>query len=121
MPGIEDLIRRQQEIIEWVGWAVMLIHPTDDPDTVMPYAYTASLTARQTGTGAAVIATLTLDGRIALPEVRRKYPGASTTAAPATYRPGLSSLEGAGIVCCVVVSQRQATDLSCGWRETPDA
>ncbi|MEV6932101.1 DUF4262 domain-containing protein [Dactylosporangium sp. NPDC051485] len=47
MPGIEDLIRRQHEIIERVGWAVMLIHPTaDDPDTVMPYAYTVGLTAR---------------------------------------------------------------------------
>ena len=47
MPGIEDLVRRQNEIIDRVGWAVMLTHPTDnDPETAVPFAYTLGLTAR---------------------------------------------------------------------------
>ncbi|MEV6932229.1 DUF4262 domain-containing protein [Dactylosporangium sp. NPDC051485] len=47
MSGIENFVRRQNEIIRRVGWAVVLIHPTaEDPDTVMPYAYTVGLTAR---------------------------------------------------------------------------
>ncbi|GAA3302502.1 DUF4262 domain-containing protein [Dactylosporangium vinaceum] len=47
MPGLEDFVRRQTEIIQRVGWAVMHILPTeDDADTVAPYSYTVGLTAR---------------------------------------------------------------------------
>src|SRR4051794_22533027 len=45
MPNIDDFLRRQEEIIDTVGWAVMHVLPTaDDPDTT-PFAYTVGLTA----------------------------------------------------------------------------
>ncbi|MER7276629.1 DUF4262 domain-containing protein [Dactylosporangium sp. NPDC000244] len=47
MPSLNELIQRQNEIIDRVGWAVMHILPTDaDPDTAVPYAYTVGLTAK---------------------------------------------------------------------------
>ena len=46
MPDIDDFLRRQQQIIDTVGWAVMHVLPTDDePDTTTPFAYTVGLTA----------------------------------------------------------------------------
>jgi hypothetical protein len=46
MSNIDDFLRRQQEIIDTVGWAVMHVLPTaDDPDTTTPFAYTVGLTA----------------------------------------------------------------------------
>jgi hypothetical protein len=46
MPGVQDWLRRQQQIIDDVGWAVTHIVPTDgDPDTTIPFAYTVGLTA----------------------------------------------------------------------------
>jgi hypothetical protein len=46
MPNIDDFLRRQEEIIDTVGWAVMHVLPTaDDPDTTTPFAYTVGLTA----------------------------------------------------------------------------
>ena len=48
MPDIDDLLRRQDEIIDRVGWAVMHILPTEnDPDTATPFAYTVGLTAHR--------------------------------------------------------------------------
>ena len=47
MPGLDDFLHRQTEIIDRVGWAVMHILPTDDdPDTVAAYSYTVGLTAK---------------------------------------------------------------------------
>jgi hypothetical protein len=55
MPNIEDFLRRKQEIIDKVGWAVMHVlpngddpddpHDPDDPDATTPFAYTVGLTA----------------------------------------------------------------------------
>jgi hypothetical protein len=46
MPGVQDWLRRQQQIIDDVGWAVTHVVPTDgDPDTTIPFAYTVGLTA----------------------------------------------------------------------------
>jgi hypothetical protein len=46
MTGIDDVVRRQSEIIDRVGWAVTAVLPTpDDPDTAGPFAYTVGLTA----------------------------------------------------------------------------
>jgi len=44
MSGIDDVLRRQQEHIDKVGWSVMAVLPTDD-DPGSPYAYTVGLTA----------------------------------------------------------------------------
>src|SRR5204863_10004541 len=49
MTGIHDAMRRQDSLIDQVGWAVMHILPTDDdPDTVPFFSYTVGLTARFT-------------------------------------------------------------------------
>jgi hypothetical protein len=49
MPGIEDWRRRQDHIIDTVGWAVTHVLPTDDdPDTTTPFAYTVGLTGHFT-------------------------------------------------------------------------
>lgn len=46
MPSIEDWQRRQDDIIDTVGWAVTAVLPTaDDPATTCPFAYTVGLTA----------------------------------------------------------------------------
>lgn len=46
MPNIDDFLRRQEEIIDRVGWAVMHVLPTaDEPGTLTPFAYTVGLTA----------------------------------------------------------------------------
>jgi hypothetical protein len=46
MTGIDDVLRRQSEIIDTVGWAVTAVLPTvDDPATTRPFAYTVGLTA----------------------------------------------------------------------------
>jgi Domain of unknown function (DUF4262) len=46
VPGIEDWRRRQEDIIDTVGWAVTHVLPTDDdPDTTARFAYTVGLTA----------------------------------------------------------------------------
>jgi hypothetical protein len=43
---MDDLMHRQAEIIEQVGWAVMHVSPAAvDPDTVVPFSYTVGLTA----------------------------------------------------------------------------
>jgi hypothetical protein len=43
---IGEFLRRQGEIIDTVGWAVMHVMPAeDDPDTEIPFAYTVGLTA----------------------------------------------------------------------------
>ncbi|MFI7208069.1 DUF4262 domain-containing protein [Micromonospora aurantiaca (nom. illeg.)] len=45
MPNIDDVFRRQEQIIDTTGWAVMHVLPTDDdPDTTAPFAYTVGLT-----------------------------------------------------------------------------
>jgi hypothetical protein len=42
---IEGFLRRQERIIDRVGWAVMHVLPTDDdPDTTAPFSYTIGLT-----------------------------------------------------------------------------
>ena len=47
MPGIDDFLHRQTEIIERVGWAVMHILPTDDdPHTGVRSSDTVGLSAR---------------------------------------------------------------------------
>ncbi|WP_433458430.1 DUF4262 domain-containing protein [Micromonospora sp. CA-248212] len=46
MPNIDDVPRRQEQIIDTIGWAVTHVLPTDDdPDTTTPFAYTVGLTA----------------------------------------------------------------------------
>jgi hypothetical protein len=46
MTGRREFLRRQEEIIGRVGWAVTMVMPTArDPDTVTPFAYTVGLTA----------------------------------------------------------------------------
>ncbi|MDG4834181.1 DUF4262 domain-containing protein [Solwaraspora sp. WMMD1047] len=46
MTNIDDFLRRQEEIIDRIGWAVMHVLPTyDDPDITTPFAYTVGLTA----------------------------------------------------------------------------
>jgi len=46
MPNIDDVLRRQEQIIDTIGWAVTHVLPTDDdPDTTTPFAYTVGLTA----------------------------------------------------------------------------
>ena len=47
MVEFDDLMRRQDEIIDRVGWAVTMVLPTDD-DPGAPFAYTVGLTARFT-------------------------------------------------------------------------
>jgi hypothetical protein len=42
--GIDDFMRRQQQLIDTVGWAVMNIVPTED-DPASPFSYTVGLTA----------------------------------------------------------------------------
>ena len=44
MEGLEDLMRRQQHLIDTYGWAVTAVFPTDDAPGV-PFAYTVGLTA----------------------------------------------------------------------------
>ena len=46
MRDIDDFLRRQEQIIDTIGWAVTHVLPTDDdPDTTAPFAYTVGLTA----------------------------------------------------------------------------
>ncbi|MET8198023.1 DUF4262 domain-containing protein [Micromonospora taraxaci] len=46
MANIGDVLRRQEQIIDSIGWAVTHVLPTDDdPDTTTPFAYTVGLTA----------------------------------------------------------------------------
>jgi hypothetical protein len=46
---IEDVLRRQQHIIDTVGWAVTYVLPlAADPDMATPFGYTVGLTARFT-------------------------------------------------------------------------
>ncbi|WP_435204950.1 DUF4262 domain-containing protein [Micromonospora sp. bgisy143] len=46
MPNIDDFLRRQDQIIDTIDWAVTHVLPTDDdPDTSVPFAYTVGLTA----------------------------------------------------------------------------
>jgi hypothetical protein len=45
VPDIDDFLRRQQQIIDTVGWAVMHVLPEEDPDTSTAFAYTVGLTA----------------------------------------------------------------------------
>jgi hypothetical protein len=46
MSNHDDFLRRQEQIIDTVGWAVMHVLPAaDDPDTTTPFAYTVGLTA----------------------------------------------------------------------------
>lgn len=46
MSNIDVVLRRQEQIIDRVGWAVMHVLPTDDdPDTTTPFAYTVGLSA----------------------------------------------------------------------------
>ncbi|MEV2241088.1 DUF4262 domain-containing protein [Micromonospora sp. NPDC049891] len=46
MTDFDDVLRRQDHIIDRVGWAVTHVLPTDDdPDTTAPFAYTVGLTA----------------------------------------------------------------------------
>jgi hypothetical protein len=46
VPDPNDFLRRQQQIIDTVGWAVMHVLPTEDEtDTTTPFAYTVGLTA----------------------------------------------------------------------------
>jgi hypothetical protein len=44
MDGIDDVLRRQKEHFDRVGWSVMAVLPTDE-DPGAPYAYTVGLTA----------------------------------------------------------------------------
>lgn len=47
MPGLNDFVRRQTEIIERIGWAVMHVLPNRGAaSTVAPYSYAVGLTAR---------------------------------------------------------------------------
>jgi hypothetical protein len=46
MSNLDDFLRRQEQIIDTVGWAVMHVLPAaDDPDTTTPFAYTVGLIA----------------------------------------------------------------------------
>lgn len=45
MPNIDDFLRRQEQILDTVGWAVMHVLPAADTDTTTPFAYTVGLTA----------------------------------------------------------------------------
>lgn len=46
MPNIDDVLRRQAQIIDTIGWAVTHVVATDDgPDITTPFAYTVGLTA----------------------------------------------------------------------------
>jgi hypothetical protein len=43
----DALVRRIDQTINQIGWAViMVVPPEDNPDTLVPYAYTVGLTAR---------------------------------------------------------------------------
>jgi len=44
MVEFDELLRRQDEIIDRVGWAVTMVMPTDD-DPGAPFAYTVGLTS----------------------------------------------------------------------------
>jgi hypothetical protein len=43
MDGLDDLMRRQQQLIDRYGWAVTAVFPTDDAPGA-PFAYTVGLT-----------------------------------------------------------------------------
>jgi hypothetical protein len=46
VPDIDDVLRRQEQIIDTVGWAVIHVLPSAaDPDIATPFAYTVGLTA----------------------------------------------------------------------------
>ncbi|NED50964.1 DUF4262 domain-containing protein [Micromonospora aurantiaca] len=46
MRDINDVLRRQERIIDTIGWAVTYVLPTDDGTvTTAPFAYTVGLTA----------------------------------------------------------------------------